>query len=71
MIVPDRIRHGENGLLVAAGNPLALSEALKLLANDRKLLATLAAGCQRPKSIETYVSELLTVYHELLPAEVL
>jgi glycosyltransferase involved in cell wall biosynthesis len=65
------IRDGENGLLVEAGDSLVLAEALKLLANDRKLLDKLAAGCQRPKSIGGYVSELLKVYHELLPTEVI
>jgi glycosyltransferase involved in cell wall biosynthesis len=63
------VTDGENGLLVEPGKPEALAAELKRLTSDRQLLQKLAAGCRRPKSIEEYVAELLSVYRDLLPVK--
>lgn len=60
------VQHNINGLLVEPGNASALAEALKQLSIDETLLFRLASGCKRPKSIRTYVAELLAVYDEIL-----
>lgn len=60
------VQHNINGLLVEPGNASALAEALKQLSIDKALLFRLASGCKRPKSIRTYVAELLAVYDEIL-----
>jgi glycosyltransferase involved in cell wall biosynthesis len=40
------VRHGENGLLVPASDPVALADAIQLLAQDFALLQHLAAGAR-------------------------
>jgi glycosyltransferase involved in cell wall biosynthesis len=44
--IPDVVRDGENGLLVTAGDPAALADALVRLANDRALLERLAQAAR-------------------------
>jgi glycosyltransferase involved in cell wall biosynthesis len=42
--VPEVVRDGENGLLVPPGNPAALADALRRVADDRELRDRLAAA---------------------------
>lgn len=56
----------KNGILVEPGNPAALADAIRRISDERSLVARLAAGCQRPKSISVYVDELLEIYREVL-----
>ena len=44
--IPELVRDGENGLLVAPGDVGALADALVRLCNDRPLLERLAAGAR-------------------------
>lgn len=59
------VQHEVNGLLVAPGNVAALAQAVRRLVDDRELLARLASHCKRPKSIGTYVEELLSIYRDV------
>jgi glycosyltransferase involved in cell wall biosynthesis len=45
--IPELVRGGENGLVVPAGNPAALAEAIARLLNDRALAGRLAAAGRR------------------------
>lgn len=58
-----------NGLLFERGNVAELRAHLQRLAADRPLVARLAALTRPPKTIPIYVSELETLYYELLPAK--
>lgn len=60
------IRHGENGLLFEAGNVRDLANTLKQIAEDRTLLQSLSINAIRPKPIREYVSELQSIYIDLL-----
>lgn len=60
------VEHEKNGLLFEAGDVAGLARAIERLACDRKLLQQLAANAIKPKSISDYVSELQTVYNQVL-----
>jgi len=45
--IPELVRGGENGLVVPAGNPAALAEAIARLFDDRALAGRLAAAGRR------------------------
>jgi glycosyltransferase involved in cell wall biosynthesis len=56
------VRHDENGLLFKTGSAVALSRQLSRLIDEQELLERLSAQAQRPKSITTYVDELLKTW---------
>lgn len=60
------IKHEKNGLLFEAGDFAGLASAIERLAQDRALLSRLSRNAEKPKSISDYVSELLTIYGEVL-----
>jgi glycosyltransferase involved in cell wall biosynthesis len=60
------IKHEINGLLFEAGDFAGLAGAIERLAQDRALLLRLSQNAEKPKSISDYVSELLTIYGEVL-----
>jgi len=61
----EMVRDGIDGLLFTAGDPRALAAALRRLADDRTLLATLRAGIVCPMSIEEDAASLRAVYGQL------
>ena len=58
------VENGVNGLTFTPGNVDALAQCLKRLHDEAGLLARLSAHCAPPKSIESYVNELLALYAE-------
>lgn len=60
------IKHEKSGLLFEAGDFVGLASAIERLAQDRALLSRLSRNAEKPKSISDYVSELLTIYGEVL-----
>jgi glycosyltransferase involved in cell wall biosynthesis len=62
------IQHEVNGLLFKPGDANALREQLSRFENEPKLEAELSGNCQPPKSIATYVDELLALYERSLNA---
>jgi glycosyltransferase involved in cell wall biosynthesis len=56
------IRADWNGLLFKPGDSNSLSQTLQRLLQEPTLLNELSENCMRPKSIATYVEELLTLY---------
>ena len=69
--IPEVVVDGETGLLVPAGDPLALAEALARLADQpsagRAALARLAANALRRQfSLEKMVGDTELLYRELL-----
>ena len=44
--IPEVVRHGENGLLVAQGNALALCDAIESVIHDRRLYDNFQAGAR-------------------------
>lgn len=56
------VRDGWNGLLFEPGNADALSRCLARLLQQPALLQSLSQNCKPPKSISTYVEELLGLY---------
>lgn len=58
------VRDGWNGMLFAPGNAEALSACLRRLQDEPELCPALSKNCQRPKSISTYVDELLDLYKQ-------
>jgi len=64
--ISEIIKHEENGLLFEIGDVKGLSEAIKLVNNDREFLAKLSDNIVEPKSMESYVTELERYYAELL-----
>jgi glycosyltransferase involved in cell wall biosynthesis len=67
--IPDLVRHGENGLLVSAGNHIELAAAInQLLSNPRQARALGRQGrldCRR-YSVENMVVKIDRLYRELL-----
>jgi glycosyltransferase involved in cell wall biosynthesis len=68
--IPEVVVDGETGVLVPAGDPLALAEALAHLADEPALAAQLgAAGQQRLRqhfSVEKMVGDTELLYRELV-----
>lgn len=60
------IQHEKNGLLFEKGNVARLTHLLKLIYEDRSLLANLSLHAIKPKSIPVYVNELEEIYNEIL-----
>jgi glycosyltransferase involved in cell wall biosynthesis len=58
------VRDGWNGLTFEAGNSAALTKCLLRIFQTPELLKKLSANCQMPKSISTYVHELLELYND-------
>ncbi len=58
------VENGVNGLTFTPGNVDALAQCLKRLHDEAGLLTRLSVHCAPPKSIESYVNELLTLYAE-------
>lgn len=56
------VRDAWNGLLFPPGDSCALGKCLKRLQQQSPLLSELSRNCQKPKSITTYVDELLNLY---------
>ncbi len=66
--VPEFVHDGENGLLVPAGDPDALADALCRLFTDPSLRARLSEGASRSVSrfsIERHVSAVTRIYDSL------
>jgi glycosyltransferase involved in cell wall biosynthesis len=68
--IPEVVLDGESGLLVPAGDPLALADALAQLANDRALASRLGESgrerLQRHFSVEKMVGDTELLYRELV-----
>lgn len=60
--IAEVIRHEVNGLLFEAGNAAALSQQLSRLCGEPALAERLSANTERPKSMVSYVDELLSVW---------
>ena len=58
------VENGVNGLTFTPGNVDALAQCLKRLHDEAGFLTRLSAHCAPPKSIESYVNELLALYAE-------
>ncbi|NJA04844.1 glycosyltransferase family 4 protein [Methylomonas sp. UP202] len=58
------VRDGWNGLLFEPSNSIALADCFKRLYQEPTLLISLSDNCQSPKSIATYVDELLDLYEK-------
>lgn len=58
------IRHGENGLVVSAGDPAALAAALQRCLEESSLLPDLSDRTSPVKSIGTYGDELQRIYEQ-------
>jgi len=61
----EMVRHGIDGLLFQAGNPDALSAALRRLVDDPGFVDRLRAGIVRPQSIEDDAAWLRAEYEKL------
>jgi glycosyltransferase involved in cell wall biosynthesis len=62
----ERVRHGEDGLLVPPGDPHALREALLELLQDPTLHARLRNGIRPVRAIEQQVNDIEAIYHRVL-----
>jgi glycosyltransferase involved in cell wall biosynthesis len=60
--IAETIQHGQNGLLFAPGDVQSLADQLDALLSDATLQPRLSAQCNSPKSMETYVDELLEIW---------
>jgi glycosyltransferase involved in cell wall biosynthesis len=60
------VHHGVNGLLFEQGDVSGLAEAISQLAHDRRLLRRLTENIRQPKSIESYVAELVGIYADVI-----
>jgi glycosyltransferase involved in cell wall biosynthesis len=58
----EMVRHEESGLLFSAGSATELSQQLMRIINETDLLPRLSANAKPPKSIPTYVTELLNIW---------
>lgn len=66
--LPEKVRHGVNGLTFAPGNPGSLRAALRRLLDEPDLLPSLRAGIGRVKSMDEHVVELEGLYRRMLTA---
>lgn len=64
--IAEKVRHGEDGLLVSAGDPKAWAEAFALLAKDSSLLDKLRQGIQPVRTITMEAADSLTLYETIL-----
>jgi len=65
LAIPELVRHGRDGLLVAPGDEAGLAEAIDRLLADESLRARFGAACRedvRPHALESVVSSLEDVY---------
>lgn len=60
--ISEVIINEENGLLFESGNAIALATQLLRLIDEEGLIARLSSNAKQPKSISTYVDELLKVW---------
>jgi glycosyltransferase involved in cell wall biosynthesis len=60
------IKDRTNGMLFRKGDVPGLAKIIRLLADDRALLATLSDNTKPPKSIPQYVDELEACYDEVI-----
>lgn len=70
--LPESVRHGETGLLLDRGNVHALGGAVATLLEQPEWGASMGAAARRFAegfSIERHVQRLVSIYHELTPAE--
>ena len=58
----ELVADGFNGLTFPAGDARALHGCLQRLLQDRSLVAKLGVNCHGPKTVATYVDELLALY---------
>ncbi len=63
--LPELVLDEKCGLLFTPGNPISLARQILRLANDRSLLARLAAGIQPVKTEQQELDELENIYHQL------
>lgn len=63
----ELVSNGINGFVFESENILALQSVLQQFIDDRRLAARLSANCEKPKSIEGYVDELVHSYYAGLP----
>ncbi|HET8946835.1 MAG TPA: glycosyltransferase family 4 protein, partial [Candidatus Polarisedimenticolia bacterium] len=70
--VPEVIRDGVDGILVPAGDPVRLAEAMTAILGDPGLAARLGASgrarARREFHVDRLVRETASLYHELLDA---
>lgn len=66
--ISEVVRNDVTGLLFEAGNARSLAGALERLVADPALLSLLSANTVAPKSIRTYVDELLGMWQSRLPS---
>lgn len=60
------VEHEKNGLLFESGDVAGLAMAIERLVKDRLLLQQLSENAIRPKIISEYVTELQSIYDEVL-----
>jgi len=63
----EMVRHNVDGLLFPAGDPQALSAALRRLLDEPGLVGKLRAGIVRPRSIDEDAAWLRAAYEKLQP----
>lgn len=71
LAVPELVRHGRDGLLVAPGDESAFADAIAQLLADESLRARFGAACRedvRPHALESVVSRLEDIYARFVPA---
>ena len=68
--IPELVRGGENGLVVPAGNPAALAEAIARLFDDRALAGRLAAAGRREVEQKHTKTAMLDAMEEVFRAAI-
>ena len=64
--IPEVVRDGVDGLLVAPDDPAQWAAAIGRLAADRVLLARLSGGIVPPRTIAAAADDMATLYSHLL-----
>jgi len=62
----ELVQDGENGLIVPANDPPALSRAIQRLINEPALIETMASHIKPVRNMVQHVEQLLSVYQEVL-----
>jgi glycosyltransferase involved in cell wall biosynthesis len=62
----ELVKHEENGLLFAQGNPKSLREAMERIMDERGLIDKLRKNIPAVKTIEANAEELIGIYRRLL-----